>query len=153
MGYVSDVRGLIYGPPDDMRAFITKHKLLGNPVFSGSWISDCVTCGIARIEQRALGRDNDVITETVVLSVISLEASCKWYDDDPAVRGWKDLIDDLIAMEDGAVVDDPPISYEFICIGEEMNDIDESRSIDSRYLLSLVRSIDCDLPDLAPEEG
>lgn len=101
MGYRSQVTSIIYGEPDKVKAFKVKAKLTHSTVFESF-------------------KDNikDIIIKTSPtdeLGCIELDGdSWKWYDGYPDVQAWHQMLED--AVEFG-------LSYEFVRIGEERDDI------------------------------
>lgn len=130
MGYYSDVRSIIYGPPDDVLTFWTQHKLAGNAALNDHWLSS----GIRRY----------TVDSGDGTSVIDLRMdSVKWYPDYTHVDAWMSLLDEI----DGESPGTEKLSYEHIEIGENNDDLTtRTGGADIQYWLGVSRSIVEDMP-------
>lgn len=136
MGYYSDVRCLIYGKPDDVLAFWTRHKLDGNAALNDKWVS-------SGIERYTVDWGDGI-------SVIDLKMdSVKWYPDYPTVGAWMSLLDEI----DGESPGTEELTYEYVEIGENNDDITmRSFGADVQHWLGINRSIADDIPYKLKEE-
>jgi hypothetical protein len=135
MGYRSEVRSVIYGPPDKVQAFWTKHTLLENPAIKG-FESDI---------RRYMVDSGDGT------AVIDLRGdSWKWYPDYPDVAGWLAMIDEIGCEAEGT----EGLSYEFARLGEESDDTEyHTGGHDPLYWLSFRREILDDMPHTLKDES
>ena len=134
MGYRSEVRSLIYGPPDKVQAFWVKHKLLNNPALEG------------------FGQDlsrYDVDSGDGV-SVIDLWGdSWKWYEDYPDVAGWMAMLHEI----DDELPGTEELNYEFARVGEDYNDVVfDTGGQGVEYWLGFRREIAADIPTKLKDE-
>lgn len=121
MGYRSDVRSIIYGPPDLMLRFVTAMKLdekykavfehFGDNITIRTWVGE---------------------TPITVLDLTG--DGWKWYTDYPDVNLWHELL----AMVE---TDDTweGLHYEFCRIGEEDGDIERDGSTENDNLIIVSR--------------
>ena len=123
MGYRSDVRCLIYGPPDKIQALWTKHTLSGNEALKFGGLLEC-------IERYLIQED---------ISVIDLEMDdVKWYEDFPDVVGWNRILQDI----DEELPNTEGLTYEFIRIGEDDTDTETTTSMDAERFMYVSRTIE-----------
>lgn len=136
MGYYSDVRAIIYGPPEDVLAFWTKHKLSGNPALNSGWLTESI--------------DRYTLDWQGGISVIDLEADgIKWYPDIPEVAGFMRLIDLIDADDEGT----ERLTYEYVEIGENNDDLTmRSGGADIQGWLYVSRTIGTYLPPKLKED-
>lgn len=64
----------------------------------------------------------------------------KWYPSYPDVKGFEDAIDKFEKLSDGGHA----WLWEFVRLGEEVEDVEDRHSYQSDGLLHVVRSIECD---------
>lgn len=113
MGYYNDVRSVIYGDPEKLQVFWTQQKLAGAHALVDSM-------GLQDYIQRYTLNDG-------ALGVIDLKMeSVKWDDTYKNCASWNDLIGG--ASDEG-------FEWEFVRIGEEINDIEYDGSVGSENLL------------------
>lgn len=151
MGYRSQVRGVIYGEPDKLQAFITKAMLEGCSALTHFADDLRRYRSVRRIydhEATALQQPNHNGGRTLQFKLVPIEVldlrgdDWKWYEDYPDVRAWHDLMAE--APEFG-------LNYEFMRIGEETADIEEQSGVadpdndDGERFLSVARTIEDDL--------
>lgn len=131
MGYRSDVRSIIYGTPDRVLAFWTKHKLSGNLMLKDH------PDEISRYHvQTGTHAEN-------IVGIIDLEVqSWKWYEGYEHVDAWTQMY--LDAQPFG-------LEYEFIRVGEEEGDIERHSSEDAQGYLYTRTEIIADLPAISKE--
>ena len=65
------------------------------------------------------------------------ESDVKWYDSYPEVAAFQRFVSNFLEIADGEGV---PWAYEFVRIGEDSNDIEETSSDSADYVLSVVRT-------------
>lgn len=130
MGYRSNVRCLIYGEPDVVQAFWTKHKMMGNTALL-NWSES-----IKRYRLRYNNHDRSVIDLTA--------ESWKWYDTYDDVLAWQSL---LAAIDSDHANEVYELSYEFARIGDDDADIEYRATENCVYYLGINRSIETDMPD------
>ena len=144
MGYRSEVRSVIYGPDDKMAAFIAKHTLLDHPALKAFEPKQVEF--IRTLYQMVVDPNNPEQPPTwerydVPYTAISIYGDAwKWYDEYEDVQAWDALMAD--AMESG-------LSYEFIRIGEEADDIVDTNHIEDGgdCLLGVTRSSYSDIEE------
>lgn len=126
MGYRSDVHGIIYGSEEQVNALIVAAKM------KNIW---------QRIERD--GQPLIVIPikygEERYHSIQLIEESVKWYDSYDSVSAWRELI---------GLTETFQLMYEFIRIGEDLEDVERECSDDNYWLLHVSRSIATDFTDL-----
>lgn len=150
MGYRSEVRCLIYGPPDKLNAMIVKHQLEGGRLlteyFKDDWkryktvrtIYDA-EASKATVDESGKGRP---VWKDVEVEVLDLEGeSWKWYPNYEDVKAWE-------AFMRGA--DEWGCSFEFVRVGEDQGDVEIERNIldDGYEWLSTSTTICCDVVEL-----
>jgi hypothetical protein len=64
----------------------------------------------------------------------------KWYPSFPEVKGFEDAISKFEKLSDGG----DKWLWEFVRLGEEVEDVEERSCSESESLLYVVRSIECD---------
>lgn len=131
MGYRSEVRSLIYGPPDQMDVFITTHRLiLSSEVFRH--FKENLRYYKTKYHQYTTGPKGNLIDDFQDVNILDLSGDgWKWYDSYEDVKSWASLLADAC---------DQDLQYEFIRIGEgDGNDMDIEResSPDSLGFLSV----------------
>lgn len=151
MGYHSEVRAIIYGPPEKITALIVWHQLEhGNSMLEG-WMSD----GLSRYKialSRWVAGATDPVTGKVSGGIEEYEAEAldlygahwKWYSDYPDVKLWHELMNQAEANFD--------LEYEFHRVGEEDTDIERLCSADNQGLLGFSRSITDDIAKIEDSE-
>jgi hypothetical protein len=70
------------------------------------------------------------------------ESDVKWYTDYPEIVAFNRFVSNYLEIADGE--NDLGWAYEFVRIGEDANDIEETSSDGADYVLRVVRSIDSD---------
>ena len=120
MGYRSQVTSIIYGEPDKVKAFKVKAKLTYSKVFES--FKDNIKDFIIKT------------SPTDELGCIELESDIwKWYSEYPDVKAWHEMLED--AVEFG-------LSYEFVRIGEDRDDIVvEEGNDDVQYFLDTFTNV------------
>lgn len=129
MGYRSQVRSIIYGEPDKVLAFWTKHKLEGNKALKL----------FAENIKRYTVNAGDAGTAVIDLYV----DDWKWYADYEPVAAWDMLLDDAT---------DNDLEYEFARVGENRDDIQYECSAGAMYWLDTRTEIVQDIPNTIEEE-
>ena len=66
--------------------------------------------------------------------------SVKWYDSYPEVQAFQRFVSNFLELADGD--NDWGWAYEFMRIGEDSEDIEETQSDGAEYVLSLVRDVE-----------
>jgi len=140
MGYRSQVRSLIYGDPDKLQALVTKHMLEGGMAFADK--SGLRRYRMTRKVYTATDDHDGRAYEWVDHEVEVLDLygdDWKWYPDYPDVQEWERLLADAPEFD---------LSTEFVRIGEETEDIEQSSHIadDGDSYLGISRQIADDLP-------
>lgn len=154
MGYRSQVRCLIYGPPDKINAMVVKHQLEGGQLFE-SFFKDSISRYRAKrsiydAEASRLTEPNGVsraVWREEEVEVIDLSGDdWKWYDGYEDVQAWEEF------MRSAA---DWDCSYEFIRIGEEPGDVEDDTNIvdDGEHWLYTEASIGCNVEGYEVPEG
>lgn len=119
MGYRSEVTSCIYGNPEVMTSFLTKHRLMGStvlPHFEDDLKVDTCT-----------GSDG---TE---FKILLLELSdVKWYETYEDVKAWNDL------LKDASEVDG--LEWEIVIVGED-GATEERRSNGADYIVEVSHNI------------
>lgn len=134
MGYRSEVRCVIYGEPDKLQALITKHILEGSKVFEQ--FKDSLKRG-------------EMHWAKGTIEVLELYGdSWKWYPDYPDVMAFTALRDEA---------PDFGLSYEFIRVGEEDDDLEIERGGDDvLFIIDVTRDTHsnfCPEAELDPVSG
>ena len=127
MGYRSDVQGLIYGAEDEVTALLVAAKLRGLPDALMEHVKE-VTFMSGDEEYHGLHLQWNYV---------------KWYDDYPEIQAWYWLRDK--AEERG-------LAYEFVRIGEELEDMERDERGDTIDVLYVPRSVHMAY-DLVVKEG
>ena len=70
------------------------------------------------------------------------ESDVKWYDSYPEVAAFQRFVSNYLEIADGE--NDLGWAYEFVRIGEDSNDIEETSSDGADYVLRVVRNIESD---------
>lgn len=70
------------------------------------------------------------------------ESDVKWYTDYPEIVAFNRFVSNYLEIADGE--NDLGWAYEFVRIGEDANDIEETSSDGADYVLRVVRSIETD---------
>jgi len=125
MSYSSKVRSLIYGPMDKMRAFWAFKVMEGNSIF---------TAELAPYIKRYKLPTTDKLTAFIDLNT----GDGTWWGHHIDVV-WRELLED-------AEKDD--LHYEFIRIGENVEDVESERSSGADGYLWTQRTIECDLDNI-----
>ena len=129
MGYCSQVRSIIYGEPDKVLAFWTKHKLAGNEALKS--FADNI--------KRYTVNAGDAGT-----AVIDLHGDdWKWYEEYEPVAAWHMLLDDAT---------DYDLEYEFARVGESRDDVEYECSAGAMYWLDTHTEIVQAIPNAIEEE-
>jgi len=119
MGYQSEVTSCIYGDPEVMTSFLTKHKLLGNTVFP--YFKD------------DLKIDTCTGSDGTKFKILLLELSdVKWYETYADVKAWNDL------LKDAGEVDG--LEWEIAIVGED-GATEERRSNGADYIVEVSHEI------------
>ena len=84
------------------------------------------------------GRDNSNVNK--LHGIKFTMNGMKWYPSYPEVKGFEDAIDKFEKLIEG----DSKWCFEFVRLGEEVEDIEERQSHGSNNLLYVSRSIECD---------
>lgn len=131
MGYYSEVRCVIYGEPEHMLPYVTALKLTHTTIFK-EWA----------------GHISEYMVEFSPngLHVLDLNmSSVKWYPEFSNVRDWIGILHDIDEQHD---YDGPPadIQYEFMRVGEELDDVERRRSCTNECFLNVRVTVDEDLP-------
>lgn len=129
MGYCSQVRSIIYGEPDKVLAFWTKHKLEGNEAlksFAENIKRYTVNVGVAG---------------TAVIDLYGDD--WRWDDDYKLVAAWHMLLDDAT---------DNDLEYEFARVGERRDDVVYECSAGAMYWLDTRTEIVQDIPNTIEED-
>jgi hypothetical protein len=119
MGYRSEVTSCIYGKTEAMIPFLTKHKLLGSPVFPH--FEDDL-----RVDTFESHKGEEY--KILVLAV----SDAKWYDGYSDVKAWDALL---------KAADAEDLEWEFVAVGED-GQTEERRSSESEYFIVVNHSID-----------
>lgn len=127
MGYRSDVHGIIYGSEEQVNALMVAAKM-------------------KNIWQRVECDSQPLIVipikygENQYHSIQLIAESTKWYEGYDSVRAWRELVELTETF--------PTLMYEFIRIGEDLEDVERECSDDNYWLLHVSRSIATDFTDL-----
>ena len=121
MGYRSAVTSCIYGEAEAVTSFLTKQKLVGNPVFS--FFEDDLK--VDTFKSYDGGKEYKIL-------VLELSDS-KWYPTFEDVKAWENLLDEADEVED--------LEWEFVIVGED-GQTEERYSENPEYLISVNRSIE-----------
>lgn len=106
MGYRSDVRALVYGPTDKINALVARHAMSDNVNVFESWLKNHIE-----------------FEEDEGITVIQLKVeSVKWYSGYEDVAAWHEFMGPI----DNQPPDDEVMGYEFVRIGENVDDIEYS---------------------------
>lgn len=133
MGYRSNVTTLVYGPEDEMIAFIAGQRLKAR-------------CPLAEDEKYVtLSRLPRTEVEPPWLVLKAEFESVKWYPNYPDVDMWAQLLTDA-----GDIGENGRIGYEFMRVGEEVDDIEYDVGTNCEYWLGVSREIVCDAPTGKP---
>jgi len=138
MGYRSDVRSVIYGPPDKMAAFVFAMRLDQRFKQIFEHFAENLTTKTYRLN----AKDGPI-------TVLELDGQgWKWYPSYEEVALWHDFLHEVDKDDtwDG-------LEYEFIRVGEEADDVQRESSDNPEFLLSLSRSIEIDLDTSQMMEG
>ena len=120
MGYRSEVTSCIYGDPEVMIGFLTKHKLLGSTVFPHF--------------EDDLKVDTGTGCDGTKFKILLLELSdVKWYETYADIKAWNDL------LKDAGEVDG--LEWEIAIVGED-GATEERRSNGADYIISVNHSIE-----------
>ena len=65
----------------------------------------------------------------------------KWYDSFPDVASFNAFVENFLKFADGGD-DSTPWAYEFVRIGEDGNDLEETYSDGAEYVLSVIRDVE-----------
>lgn len=143
MGYRSEVRCLIYGAADQIDALVAQQVLKGNPWFSGPRAGQ-----VKRHENVCAYYPGDVGKEGLVDVLDLYFKDISWYDDFEEVSAWMDMLADIKMGKIPFAV-----TYEFLRIGEENNDIECNRGsandqapIEQCWLYASTPRVVCDMP-------
>ena len=146
MGYRSQVRAVIYGDGDKLQTLVTKQLLLGSDLF------ERFKDGLTRYHSTRQRYDDDATMEqtpdpetgarkiiwvTEDIEVLDLYGdSWKWHEDYPDVAAWEAFMLEAEEFD---------LSYEFVRIGEENEDIERRSNVlhDGDDMLGVTRTI-CD---------
>lgn len=120
MGYISEVRCLIYGDPDHMDALKMRETLADKGVFES--FKDYLRFYDMDVH---MYRGND--WQVVRQRAIDLEGSFKWYENYEDVQAWHAFMESAIEFHES-------INYEFVRIGEEHSDVENTYSGDAYCL-------------------
>jgi hypothetical protein len=117
MGFRSDVTSCIYGKAEVLTSFVTKHKLIDNPVFT-SFFKDSITVDMYKV----------CPTEGEFKIILLQIEDVKWYDGYPDVNAWTRLLEEA-DKTDG-------LEWEHVECNEDGTS-EQSRSDDSDFILSV----------------
>jgi hypothetical protein len=129
MGYRSDVAIAIYGPEKVMVPFLAAQRMT---------TASPLVLEKDYIEQREYTKDGE---PWILLT--TYQESVKWYPSYPCVAAWSALLGEI---SDNC--EQTGLTYEFIRIGEENDDIESDYSGDCEWYLNIHRSIVFDTPPM-----
>jgi hypothetical protein len=88
-------------------------------------------------------RDEDYMTKFQKANLVGIKFSMqdmKWYESYPDVRGFEEAVRKFEKLSDGGHA----WLWEFVRLGEELEDVEDKHSYQADGLLHVVRSIECD---------
>ena len=121
MGYRSNVTAVFYTSKDKwpvLKLYVDEH-----------FPEDLKGCLKVVGERGYLFQDNDV----------------KWYDSWPEVQAFQRFVSNFLELADGGDTAGPnelDWAYEFVRIGEDSDDLEETQSDGAEYVLSVIRDVE-----------
>lgn len=118
MGYYSDVKSVVYGPTDKVKAYVVAYKLKAP-----------TTDALEEFEVHVHTRDDQ--------TYLSIEGNWKWYDAFEDIIAWAEFMKE--SEEFG-------LMWEFARLGEERGDVEYEASEERKDLVETRESINMDIP-------
>lgn len=134
MGYLSQVRAVIYGSEEALTAYITQSRLLDGRNQMWLQFKDHLTRYVAKISIWSSEAKEHVEKDVHVLDLYG--DGWKWYEGYEDVQAWESFM---------CEAEDHDLDYEFVRIGEDHNDIEIRNSENSAGLINVSTVITDDI--------